>query len=1217
MAEVKNAFIQSKMNKDLDDRLLPSGEYRNAVNAQVSKSEGSDVGALENVLGNALIADFTPIVATATVSDVFASIGIGVQSVSGSLLAGYKVITNNYIDNITVVDVSNYPSDPKTYITFSSAVNFSVGQTISFAPNLSSIGYLSDEFSNSIYTFLTDNTTNSYVPSGPGSNHYIYKYDAGTNSFTKLVEGAFLNFSKINPIFGVNLLENLLFWTDNRNQPRKINVVSASQNSTYYTTEDQISVAKYYPHQAINLYKESSLSSGEYETTMKDVVSKALPNGGSANCAAVTASSTVPITNLSMPIYPNLPLSGFTLGYINSSGNLEKLEETITSYSSSSTTTGTITLSGSVTIPLVGAATELVLNFNPYYENDYSGDDSFLEDKFVRFSYRFRFDDGEYSLIAPFTQACFIPKQDGYFLNTELNKGDEKETFDSTIVKFMENKVNQINLQLQLPCSIEDLNSNFHITEIDIIYKESDGLALQVVETINLDNLNESVDQTVDVLEYIYKAQKPYKTLPSNEITRVYDKVPVKALAQEIISNRIVYGNFLNKNNPPAFLNYNVAATEKSDFNLVNNTTSSIEYPSSSVKTNRNYQIGFVLADKFGRQSTVILSDNKETITVGDISYSGSTLYSPYIDENIGANIDDWKGNSLKILLNQPITEGIYNGDVTSESYNPTGWYSYKIVVKQTQQEYYNVYTAGALKGDPFDTAKDLDFTYLSLLNDNINKIPRDLSEVGPLQDQFRSSVRLFGRVEISEVAASSEGNAQFYPNKTFFTSTAIQNLFENFGINRLDPAASYAELAVFQNWQSNPLLTQLTTSQNESKQFGIINDAPLGSGSMSNLVVLETAPVESRLDIFWETSTSGLISEVNDAVGGSANIVSGFSTDYNVSLFDEGIVTGEKISSNDFTLVNGIGANILASEISSFTLFSVFNTESVPFNASSYFQLTSTLVGNFNYYNVSVTSNFINNIYYGSNQGARVWNFRFKAVVNGIESFVDKTISLNNVDPIIEPTEDFTVDTDGSDTLLTTITATNGASLLNPQQGKELTWSITSGNDLNYFSLSITSRDDLSTCRINNNQVNTLPAGVYPLVIRVTDAGGDFDEITVTINSSVQVVSIDEYAYTVAGGFGTLYYFTVIEAVDGTNASRSGFYVYLGTWSALSTSFNIQLDYTNASKTSACPFISNWMFNDTFAPLAAASICATGNNDPQFVSESPVDFTGYTFNIV
>ena len=385
----------------------------------------------------------------------------------------------------------------------------------------------------------------------------------------------------------------------------------------------------------------------------------------------------------------------------------------------------------------------------------------------------------------------------------------------------------------------------------------------------------------------------------------------------------------------------------------------------------------------------------------------------------------------------------------------------------------------------------------------------------------------------------------------------------------------------------------------------------------MSNLVVLETVPVESRLDIFWETSTSGLISEVNDAVGGSANIVSGFSTDYNVSLFNEGITEGEKISSNDFTLVNGIGANILASEISSFTLFSVFNTESNPFPVSSYFQLTSALVGNFNYYNISVTSNFINNIYYGSNQGARVWNFRFKAVISGIESFVDKTISLNNVNPIINPSSGVTVDTDGTRILLTTITATNGASLFNPQRGKELTWSIISGNGLNYFSLNVTAGNLTSTCRINNNQVNTLPAGVYPLLIRVTDAGGDFDEITVTINSSVQVRSVNEYAYTRPDGSGTLYYFTVIEAVDGTNASRSGFYAYLGTWDALSQSFNIELDYTNASKTSTCPFFSNWMFNDTFAPLAAASICATGTNDPQYVSVNPITFTGYTFSIV
>jgi len=61
MAEIKNAFIKSKMNKDLDSRLIPSGEYRDASNVQVSRSESSDVGALESVLGNVRIEDFSTI----------------------------------------------------------------------------------------------------------------------------------------------------------------------------------------------------------------------------------------------------------------------------------------------------------------------------------------------------------------------------------------------------------------------------------------------------------------------------------------------------------------------------------------------------------------------------------------------------------------------------------------------------------------------------------------------------------------------------------------------------------------------------------------------------------------------------------------------------------------------------------------------------------------------------------------------------------------------------------------------------------------------------------------------------------------------------------------------------------------------------------------------------------------------------------------------------
>jgi hypothetical protein len=52
MSEIKKQFTGGKMNKDVDERLVPTGEYRDAMNIQVSTSEGSDVGTIQNVLGN-------------------------------------------------------------------------------------------------------------------------------------------------------------------------------------------------------------------------------------------------------------------------------------------------------------------------------------------------------------------------------------------------------------------------------------------------------------------------------------------------------------------------------------------------------------------------------------------------------------------------------------------------------------------------------------------------------------------------------------------------------------------------------------------------------------------------------------------------------------------------------------------------------------------------------------------------------------------------------------------------------------------------------------------------------------------------------------------------------------------------------------------------------------------------------------------------------------
>ena len=52
MPEIKHNFTGGKMNKDVDERIIPSTEYREALNIGVATSEDSDVGAAQNILGN-------------------------------------------------------------------------------------------------------------------------------------------------------------------------------------------------------------------------------------------------------------------------------------------------------------------------------------------------------------------------------------------------------------------------------------------------------------------------------------------------------------------------------------------------------------------------------------------------------------------------------------------------------------------------------------------------------------------------------------------------------------------------------------------------------------------------------------------------------------------------------------------------------------------------------------------------------------------------------------------------------------------------------------------------------------------------------------------------------------------------------------------------------------------------------------------------------------
>tara|TARA_R100000664_G_scaffold5055_1_gene9828 strand:- start:5140 stop:8820 length:3681 start_codon:yes stop_codon:yes gene_type:complete len=703
MAETRNTFIKSRMNKDLDARILPKGEYRDALNVAISRSNEDTVGALENVLGNVEISDFgiqrdlkiniinengQLINATGTNWPVGPTLNIPTTGGSGSGLlvnvlgdgaggiAVLEVVVSNTTENYQPGDIITFTDGPSegsaevSYVKDPTCIN-----------NLEIIGAKEDEANNRMFVFITDfvdDSKDNLSNTQGGGSHYICCYDFNSNTPYVLVQGDFLNFSKTQPVYGINIIEDFLFWTDNRNQPRKINISRAIADSTYYNKEWHISVAKPAPAEPIFPLVWYDLANPA--SFMVDAVSERLPN-------------------------KNTPST-------------------------------------------VGTA-------NYFYDVDYKGEPEYFENKFLRFSYRFQYDDNEYSLIAPFSQACFIPKQDGFFIKRknatpEIVQEDTLRTYKSTEVPFMENKVNRVNLQI--PPMGENsgwisAKTDLHIKNIEIIVKESDGVALRKVATISIEDVIESraawnisppANYANWFFEYVYDGKKPFEVLPDFEVTRVGEVAPIRALAQEIVGNRVVYGNFINQPTSPEGLNYTVSVQEKTD-------NQEISYQNQSLKQNRTYQVGVVLQDFYGRQSSVILSNF--TNDDGQLS----TVFNPYRNSNqVGNSFADnsgmWKGDSLAVNWITAIPEIIPDLEgwpgIFDINTNPLGWYAYKIVVQQTEQDYYNVYYPGALSGyiNPYSAATPEDpIGHFVLHGDNINKVPRDLSEIGPEQNLFKS----------------------------------------------------------------------------------------------------------------------------------------------------------------------------------------------------------------------------------------------------------------------------------------------------------------------------------------------------------------------------------------------------------------------------------------------------------------------------------------------
>ena len=331
----------------------------------------------------------------------------------------------------------------------------------------------------------------------------------------------------------------------------------------------------------------------------------------------------------------------------------------------------------------------------------------------------------------------------------------------------------------------------------------------------------------------------------------------------------------------------------------------------------------------------------------------------------------------------------------------------------------------------PFPTNEDGKTANIVLINDNINKIPRDLSEVGPDQKQFRSSVQLFGRVFNN----SATTNIQYYPGVS--TDTAISISTANDSNMAFDLLSAIGQPNLYQI-ETNPLIARLATNENN-----IIGD--LTATMRPFLAIYETEPVDSLLDIFWETGTVGLLSDLN------IDIITGFDgptsfTATNIELL-ESDASGHYITDPFFPQSN-TGAAFDAANPTTATM-SVVSVRSG--DVSSQFELVQDpvlksyrikILQEFVYLDDSITQdNFTFSIQITSATNPKVFDPSLTLTLS---------VNLSNAAPSFDesplPTIQATVDQTGNPFTGQDTLSKNG-SASSTRNTEQLKWSIVSGN--------------------------------------------------------------------------------------------------------------------------------------------------------------------------
>ena len=766
MPEVKRNFAQGKMNKDLDERLLPQGEYRDANNIQVSTSDGSDVGTVQTMLGNQRFIESSKLptgckcvgaIADGKTDNLYWLIKGPGKYDSGTKKYDFILEVNVEFSTCKYVVVDNY----QTVLTTSAATSSAATLTFTDAAGVRAGMYaVFNDTSGNPQRWEVLSVISNVVTLAP-LNSVAISLNVASGATVVFEAPRVLNFSG-DIITAINIIEDNLFWTDNQSEPKKINITRCKLGTGKLTDVPDTNASGDIPTPAQLQNSPFNGHNFNIHTRLVSVLDDAIGPEVMTNAAGTKAvflqeeHVTVIRKNPVTPLY--LEMSNTQTDRYNQNGVANNILTTISATrfvdgNGAALTTGAIKTNvffttavdfriGDIIVAksqanqssysdfsdyevraeitdvpsqhqppntimpgVTGDAYELtilsvvetVLNSDEVWSVTLEQKKPLFEFKFPRFSYRYKYVDGEYSCFAPWSEVAFMPGNFDYLPKQAYNLG-------------MKNNLRSLTLKNYI---VEDSLRPRDVVEVDILYKESNSPLCYTVKTIKPSDgdlvwPNTSSDP-YERGRLEVESEMIHAVLPSNQLLRPWDNVPRYALAQEVTANRLVYGNYKQ--------NYDIV----SDGQLIrpNLDVSTISTDvndligTKSVKTMRNYQLGIVYADGYGRE-TPVLTDP--------------------VTGSIKLDVEEaTKSNKLKVKIN---------------SVAPDWAKTWKFYVKETSNEYYN------LAMDRWYDAKD-DCIWLSFPSAERNKIDEETYLI--LKKQHDSDVAIEEEARYKVISISND----------------------------------------------------------------------------------------------------------------------------------------------------------------------------------------------------------------------------------------------------------------------------------------------------------------------------------------------------------------------------------------------------------------------------------------------------------------------------